>query len=287
MGGRRSSVAVCLFLILAGLVASIIWLPSSAKISAQEAAQSSERATEQAAQSDVSAVAALQRAVAAYGHLSGQEPISDFTAQGTITYFWAGQEVQGAATVRGRAPDQFRLDASLPEGTRSYVLAHGQGLLKTSDTQIKQLAFHNTIDEGMPILPSLTLAAWLADPLTVARDLGLVRQEDGRRLRGVRLERHFTPAVDPDASLAKLCVTEYYLDPATGLVAKTINQTHPEQTFTRSYAHGIDLEKYEETDGVRVPTLVREKVDGQTIWELRLDRVTFNGGLAEADFAIR
>ncbi len=36
--------------------------------------------------------------------------VQDFTASGTITYYWAGQQVQGPATVRGRGTDQFRLD---------------------------------------------------------------------------------------------------------------------------------------------------------------------------------
>ena len=42
-----------------------------------------------------------------------------FTANGSITYYWGGEQVQGSATLRARGHDQFRLDANLPEGTRS------------------------------------------------------------------------------------------------------------------------------------------------------------------------
>src|SRR5690242_5739911 len=70
-------------------------------------------------QRDPLALAVLTQAVAAAGGTDAIASIQDFTASGTITYFWAGQGVHGPVTLRGVGTQQFRLDANLPEGTRS------------------------------------------------------------------------------------------------------------------------------------------------------------------------
>ena len=43
----------------------------------------------------------LTQALNAAGGTSAVSMIQDFTGTGTITYFWAGQEVSGPVTVRG------------------------------------------------------------------------------------------------------------------------------------------------------------------------------------------
>lgn len=76
---------------------------------------------------DSQVLAVLNQALAVGGG-SGAGPQS-FSASGSITYYWAGKEVRGSVVVQGRASDQFRLDASLPEGTRSLTVNRGKGTL--------------------------------------------------------------------------------------------------------------------------------------------------------------
>jgi len=38
---------------------------------------------------------------------------------------------------------------------------------------------------------------------------------------------------------------------------------------------------------VAVPTVVREKVGGQTIWEFHLSDINFNSNLTDADFSLQ
>src|SRR5207245_11596550 len=66
---------------------------------------------------DPKGVAVLIQSVNASGATNPLKPIQDFIATGTIAYFWAGEQVQGSATVKGRGSDQFRLDANLPSSS--------------------------------------------------------------------------------------------------------------------------------------------------------------------------
>lgn len=214
------------------------------------------------------------------------KPVQDFVATGTITYFWAGEEVTGPATVRGRAPDQFRLDANLPEGTRSYVVSHGRGALQETDGKLTEIPYHNTVNLDVLTFPYLSVATKLSDPATTASTVGVV-DLNGRKAYQIRVQRNFPKEADPDGVLAKLTITDYFVDPATNLLVKTVDSTHPVESLTESYPHEIDFENYAPVSGVSVPTLVREKVGGQTVWELRLSSISFNTGLSDLDFTLQ
>ncbi|MGH9327769.1 MAG: hypothetical protein ACRD2B_13960 [Terriglobia bacterium] len=77
--------------------------------------------------SDAQAEAALAQALNAAGGSELLATLQDFTASGTIAYSWAGKAAQGTVTLRGRGLDQFRLDAVLLGGTRSWAVSHGLG----------------------------------------------------------------------------------------------------------------------------------------------------------------
>ena len=95
---------------------------------------------------DPQAVSLLTQSVNAAFGSTGLSTYRDFTATGTITYFWAGDQVLGSATVKGRGPAEFRIDASLPMGTRSYAVNYGVGALKDTDGTLKPIPFHNTVN---------------------------------------------------------------------------------------------------------------------------------------------
>src|SRR5258708_10191611 len=82
-----------------------------------------------AIQRDDQAVTVLRNAVSAAGSAELLGAVRDFKGSGKITYYWAGEEVQGDVTVLGRGTTQFRLDASLPEGVRSLTVNGGDGFV--------------------------------------------------------------------------------------------------------------------------------------------------------------
>jgi len=243
---------------------------------------------------DPKGVDVLIQSVNASGATNPLKPIQDFLATGTITYFWAGEQVQGPATVKGRAPDQFRLDANLPSspacvgcpGTRTYAVSHGQGALKDPDGALKPIPYHNTVNIGVLSFPYLTITAALNDPLTSVSYVGLV-DSSGRQLHQVRIQRRFSPEFDTDGTLSRLTITDYFVDPQTNLVLKIADMTHPDETLTEDLTHDVELGNYTSVNGVQVPMIVREKVGGNMIWELRLASISFNVGLTDANFVLQ
>src|SRR2546425_892815 len=89
---RRPPLLTCL-----GLASVLCLLPSAAGLA-------------QVGTKDPKGVDVLIQSVNASGATNPLKPIQDFTATGAITYFWAGEQVQGTATVKGRASDQFRIE---------------------------------------------------------------------------------------------------------------------------------------------------------------------------------
>ena len=240
----------------------------------------------QTAVKDPSAVGALNAAINAAGGALALSPIQDFTASGTITYFWGLEPIQGSATVKARGYDQFRLDANLPEGIRSYALSHGQGALKEPDGTLKRIPYHNTVNVGIVTFPYQCIEVRLNDPSMSITDMGLVTSDAGGQLHRIHAQPHY-PSWQDNGTLSKLLAMDYFLDPVTSLVSKTIDATHPDQTLTKSFPHATDFENYAVVNGVKVPMLVRETIDGQTTWELRLSNISFNTGLSDADFTLQ
>jgi len=248
-----------------------------------------------AATRDLQAISLLAQSInVAVGHAQGWGAIQDFVATGTITYFWAGEAVPGPATLRGRAPDQFRLDADLPDsaacvgcpGTRSYVINHGWGVLKGPDRTLARLPFHNTVNIGILSFPYPTIAALVADPSTFINYLGAASL-NGRPVYRIRMQRRLAATTDPDGALSSLCTTDYFVDAQSSLILRTLDLTHPDETPLRSYAHEVEFDGYSSVNGIQFPRVVREKVDGQTIWEVQLSTISFNVGLTDADFVLQ
>jgi hypothetical protein len=233
-----------------------------------------------------SGTAILTQSLKAAGGSAGLGSIQDFVATGAITFYWAGEQVQGPATVYGKGYGEFRLDASLPQGMRSFALSYGTGALKDSSGKVTTIPYQNTVNLGILTFPYLTLAAALSDPLTTVSYLGLV-EVSGRQAYQVQVQRHFSPQADSNGTLAGLCVTSYFVDAQTNLLLEVSDATHPVETFTANYTHDIELGDYVTQGGYQVPMVAREKVGGQTMWQLQLSGIAFNTGLTDATFLLQ
>ena len=246
---------------------------------------SSSAARGESPDSDPQAVAVLQQALAASG--AALNPVRNFVASGTITYFWAGQPVQGTATIRARGHEQFRIDADLPNGRRSIAINRRDGKRKNSDGKLDEIPAHNTSSGGaVATLPYPAIAAALSDATTRISYAGLIDVE-GRATHRVGVTTVFSPDKDPGGVLAKLSRLDYWIDAQTGLVSKVEDATHPNENLLEEYSRELELRDYAAFNGVAVPALVREKIAGQTMWELRLTSITFNGNVADTDFTLQ
>lgn len=235
--------------------------------------------------SDAPAEAALTQALQSAGGAQALATVQDFTATGRITYYWAGTAVQGTVTLRGRGIDQFRLDAVLPDGTRSWTVSHGTGTLEKPDGTKSSIPGHNAIGMGSLTFPYLYLMLASSASGTTVSTVGTA-QANGISATQIRLQRHYASSIDPNGVIARLTTRDFFIDPTTGLVVKTEAMTHPTNTFTMSLPEDIYFSNYQRVNGIAAPFTITETVNGQKIWTIQLSSIQFNTGLSDSAFQL-
>ena len=73
---------------------------------------------------DARALNVLNQALTAGGGAQAIAAISDYTGTGNITYY-PGGPTQGTVTVIGTSSQEFRMDATVPSGLRSWAVHDG------------------------------------------------------------------------------------------------------------------------------------------------------------------
>lgn len=237
----------------------------------------------QSVQRDEHAVSVITDTVNAGGGLAVFGSLADFKASGEITYFWAGEEVQGAATIRARGTDQFRLDAKLHDGIRSFVVNKGVGYVLRGNGQPSALPPHNTANFGSLTLPTVHLAAALQDHSVSVLYVGH-ENKDGHQVHHLRLQKVFPN--DVDGIRGRLTEREFYIDTVTLQIVSTVDMLHPQYQFGVAYPHEVLFSDYRTVGGLTVPFSIVEIANGQRTFAIRLNEFTINQGLSNDDFEL-
>jgi len=238
-----------------------------------------------APQRDQQALAILNQSLAATGGARKLATIQDFIAAGSITYFWAGDQVQGAATIRAVGTTSFRIDANLPRGARSWAIASGKGALRETNGQNHLNPFSNAIH-----LPSLTFPQWKI--LAALSDSSLSIQYSGvTNYRGspvniIRVVEPVSTSTDPSGIVSHLSAMEFLIDVSTSRVRRNTDAFHPPFHPMQDVGHEIAFADYRPISGSLVPFSIAEALAGQETWTLQLSSIAFNTGLTSADFQL-
>jgi hypothetical protein len=228
------------------------------------------------------AVNVLTRCVAAVGGSQAINSIKDFTAKGTITHFWAGEEIKGPATLRGRGVDQFRLDSDLPSGPRSLVIKNGAASLRSRGKEIGA-PYQNSLDSGAMGYPlSITLAA-LSDPQISASAVEQVKMND-RDVLLIHTQRNVTGSDGrPDEFLSRRTAKEVLIDASTYIPIAVRSKVYPPRGFSGEFVQEIQFDDFRAVNGVLIPFVLIEMISGQKTWTFHADSVALNTGLSESD----
>ncbi len=268
--------------LLSFVLAASLLIPNAA---AQTAA--SGEAVQQTSPQDIrdpEAIKILASAIDAAGGLSALSDIHDFTGSGSIIYKWGSGDVQGSVTVRSRTTTQFRLDASLPDGVRSWFVNDQTGSIREADGYTHEIPFHNAINFGSLTFPYPLLISALRDSLSTIKYLGKISNGGSGaykiRVQPVPLE------TEPSGMLHKLSTKDFLIDSSTFLVLSTTDMVHPDYDFNQDYPHEIVFSDYRLVNGILVPLRSQEKVGGQHTWTIQLDNIRLNTGLTESDFRL-
>jgi hypothetical protein len=238
--------------------------------------------TSTAATKDPQAMAVLTQSLNAVGGLSIVAAIQDYTATGNITYNWAGEQVQAQVTVRGMDTSNFRIDASLPSGTRTWAVSGYSGVLITPDGNRASLAAYDFMTAGSMTIPYVRVATVLNDATTSISYLGPVTFNGGQAI-----QVHFVtndPYFAGVSSLAALGTFDLYFDPLSSLVIGLTETCHSEGNFTSTYIHEIDFTSYRPSGNAVVPYTITEKIGAQETWSIAISSISFNSGLAASIF---
>jgi hypothetical protein len=235
---------------------------------------------------DARALLVLAQSLNAAGGVQAVAAVKDFTATGTITYNWAGQRVEGSVTFRGLGLDDFRLDAVLPGGTRSWAVSNLAGALKETDGTVTSIPLHNAVNLGGLTFPYFAMLAALVDTTTTVTYVGPV-QVNGAQAYQVRVARTLGAQGAGAATVEQMTTRDFFVDAGNYLPVAIRDTTHPIRGASEAYLHGIEFSGYQAVSGLRVPFSIAEKVGGQTIWMARISSVSFNTGLADADFQLQ
>jgi len=233
---------------------------------------------------DPQAVAVLTQSLNAAGGLVAVSGIQDFTATGNVTYFWAAEQTQVPVTVRGMGISNFRIDAVLPTGTRTWAASGYVGVLINPDGTRRSSAFYNLMTAGSMTMPYVRIASVLTDSTTSITYVGSV-SVNGQQAYQI----HFVEGLDPSiatssALLPGLGSFDLYINPSSLLITELIETVRSESNFNTTLTHEIDFANYQTFGNTSMPCTIIEKINGQETWSVAISSVVFNSGLTIAEF---
>lgn len=248
-------------------------------------AQLSSQPTSTTVQRDPQAVAVLQQTIAAMGGGTAIGSVQDFTGSGTITYYWAGAEVNCAVTLRGKGGEEFRLDSNLPQGTKSWAVSDGQGSIQEPTGQKSSIPFSNSWNLANLSTPGLALLAALNDS-SLSIILAGQPAIGGKQLYDIRLQKNFGSTDDPNGNLSKWSQRDYLIDPTTLMVVAAQDMQYSNDSSRHSFRHQIAFADYRGVNGASFPFSITETVEGQQTWTIQLTSITLNSGLTDSTFQL-
>lgn len=255
----------------------LLILSSSPRLNSQQSTTTPQR--------DARAVDILKQCLNLAGGVSTIGAVADYTASGAITYHWAGKDVDGNVTLRGRGLDQFRMDASLPTGVRSWAASRGVSSQLAEDGSVSRTRGFATLNPSSFVLPYLLLAAALKSPNYNLSFKGVV-EVDGHSAYDLQVGTIMPAESNPQSSSTGIDVTDFFIDSSTWEVLMMRDMARPQRNSLAGPVHEIRFSDYRAVSGVVVPFSIKEAVGGQETWVMHLSSVTFNPGLSDSTFQL-
>ncbi|HTZ74657.1 MAG TPA: hypothetical protein VMB47_12100 [Candidatus Aquilonibacter sp.] len=229
---------------------------------------------------DPQALSIINQSLAAVGGAAAIEAIQDYTGTGTVSYYWGDGE-QGSVTVKGKGTGDFRVDAVLPEGSRTWAVSNGAGFVSDADGDTKSTPYQNAINLGSLTLPYLFLANTLQDP---SSDIAYIGLESHNGVQVEHVQTHEVTSPDYNGMFASLTKRDFYFDSGSSRLLFERDSTHPSNSATVDYPREVRFSDYQQVSGVWAPFLIEEFVNNQPTETIQLDQLSFNSGLQETAF---
>jgi hypothetical protein len=212
-----------------------------------------------------------------------QRALNSYIASGTITYFWAGKQVSGSVTIKAQGLDQFYMESKLPMGTRRIAVNRGEGALIETDGSKTKIPYHNAINEAVPLVPQAIAEQMLPEGYSEITYIGQAGV-NGRQTQRVQIHPTKVQPRGAGAIISRLLEKEIFIDAETNRIVRVSDKTHPLDGFSQEIDREFDYDNYTRIHDVDIPMLVREKIAGSTVFEIRVTTVSFSDAFPDADF---
>jgi hypothetical protein len=245
--------------------------------------QTQQATTPTPAPKDPQAVSVVNQALAVAGGTPAIRAIQDYTGSGNITYN-SEQDGTGTVMVLGLAGTEFRMDANLPAGARSFAVSGGVISTKDEKGTIWSMMPKNPVSSSdvypfqTPLFPSSIafptrqLTAVVNNPIYSLSYKGIA-QADGHSAYDIETQRVLSGVAERTRDI--------FIDSTSFQVVKV------SETLPKGVPHSIHYSDFRPVGGILMPYTISEEVAGQQIWTIQLNQINFNTGLQVASFTIQ
>lgn len=236
---------------------------------------------------DPQAVTVLTQALTLAGGTTALTAITDYTGSGNITYH-DNPDAQGTVMVEGLGNIAFRIDATLPNGIRSWAIHDGVATTKHENGTISVAAnnpnvpssdafpYQTPLFPGSLAFPYRQLATVLGNPSFSIAYNGIT-QVDGHSVHDIQVQRVLAGGVDP---MSQYHAREFFIDTTSFQIVMT------RDLVPKDVIHQIHYSNYSAVSGVLVPLVIAEDLSGRSTWSIQLSQMTFNTGMQDSAFVL-
>ena len=235
---------------------------------------------QQAVARDPQAFLLAARSVAAMG---GSVPSSS-VATGTVQLVEGSLEDSGTVRILTRSSDETREEFQTSRGLKGRIFAQGlaAGL---SDTGNEEASLELAATSQSPCFPLVILASAVNNPDFAFEYVGDEKLDDGSLAYHIRFWNTFTSQPKLQ-SLAEFSVKDLWIDAISGLPRKLAYEEREAGGDAPRIAVGAVYSDWRNVGGTLYPFLIERIFNGTPWATIRINNVTLNASLSDADFAV-
>ncbi len=213
--------------------------------------------------------------------LTGGNPVTSVTENGSVTRTVGGDQQQGSITLQSAGLMTNQITISTEAGdlseTRSWDGSRPSGQWTGLDGQQHPMAPFNCWTDAVWFFPALSLLSDYTDPTLVFTDLGQV-QYSGGSAEHIQVYRYIS-TLPPDRQqlVEQFSTVDYYLDSNTALPVAIAFSTHGDQRPISNVPVAAIFSQYQSVDGIQVPFQVTELLNGSPFLQITVTSASPSG----------
>ncbi len=217
--------------------------------------------------------------ILAFIHKTGMNSLVDLQATGSGALPAPDDHENVGAMMMAHGADRYRLDLRTSHGTRGVRIYDTVANMEDEKGTIRSLPQQTGASSTLAF--ARLADANLSDARVSVLDQGFV-SSDGASLHRVSVQ---LPIMSPGGVLSNVqTVTDYYFDSTTHLLVKTADNIVLPDSAPATLLRVVTYGDYRTMNGVMVPFLYKQTLNGQPQWTLQFDQITVNAGIDDLAF---